>query len=158
VAQSLLAESAHHPGQRGRHVRHAAKMLTLILVPGVTIAVLIAPYLLRIFGRQYASGGTIIFQILALGTVFVAVSSVCNVVLNIEHRSSGIVVSRAVLLVVTLVLTVVLLPLGLPGIGLAMVAGYGASNLVYVYYLSRKPKPDPKRGWPIWPPSKPFDV
>lgn len=142
VAQSLLAESAHQPGQRTQHVRRAVKMLALILVPAVFLAIVIAPYLLGIFGPQYAHGSTLLFQVLAIGTFFVAVSSVCNTVLNVEHRSGGIVLARVALLAVTFVLTFALLPLGLLGIGIAMTGGYAASNIVYIFLFRNKPKAD----------------
>jgi len=142
VAQSLLAESAHQPQRRAEHVRRAVKMLAIILVPAVALAMLIAPYLLGIFGPQYAHGSTTLFQILAVATFFVAVGSVCNTILNIEHRSGGIVLARFVLLAVTLVLTFVLIPMGLVGVGIAMTAGYGASNIVYLFLFRHKPKTD----------------
>jgi O-antigen/teichoic acid export membrane protein len=142
VAQSLLAESAHQPGQRAQHVRRAIKMLALILIPAVFLAIVIAPYLLGIFGPQYARGSTLLFQVLALGTFFVAVSSVCNTVLNVEHRSGGIVLARVALLAATFVLTFALLPLGLLGIGIAMTGGYAASNIVYIFLFKNKPKAD----------------
>ena len=140
VAQSLLAESAHRPEHRRQHVRHAVRMLALILIPAVAVAVLAAPYLLGIFGTHYAEGSTALFQILAVGTLFVAVSSVCNALLNVEHRSGGIVLSRTVLLVVTLGLTGPLLPLGLVGVGIAIIAGYVASNIVYIFLFAAKRK------------------
>lgn len=142
VAQSLLAESAHQPEQRRHHLRRAVKMLALILVPAVVLAVLVAPYLLAIFGERYAKGSTELFQILALGTVFVAISSVCNAVLNLEHRSGGIVIARLVLLVVTLGLTFLLIPFGLVGVGVAMTAGFAASDLVYVFLFINKARTD----------------
>lgn len=142
VAQSLLAESAHQPQRRAEHVRRAVKMLAIILVPAVALAMLIAPYLLGIFGPQYAHGSTTLFQILAVATFFVAVGSVCNTILNIEHRSGGIVLARFVLLAVTLVLTFVLIPMGLVGVGIAMTAGYGASSIVYLFLFRHKPKTD----------------
>ncbi len=133
VAQSLLAESSHQPEQKSVHAKHAVKILSVMLVPAVALAVLVAPYLLTIFGPQYAQGGTVIFQLLALATFFVAVASVCNTVLNVEHRTSGIVLARLVNLVVTLGLTPLLLPMGLTGIGIAMLLGFAASNVVYLF-------------------------
>lgn len=142
VAQSLLAESSHQPEQRAKHVRHAVKMLTFMLVPAVALAIVIAPYLLGIFGRQYAHGSTALFQILAVATFFVAVSSVCNTILNVEHRSGGIVIARLALLVVTFALTFILIPLGLTGVGIAMTAGYAASNIVYLFLFRQRPRAD----------------
>ena len=140
VAQSLLAESAHEPEQRSQHARHAVRILTLILIPAVAAAVIIAPYLLSIFGARYVSGSTALFQILAVNTFFVAVSSVCNALLNVERRSGGIVLARAALLVVTLGLALPLLSFGLIGVGVAMTAGFAASNVVYLFLFARRPR------------------
>lgn len=123
ATQSLLVESSHDPEQKAHHIRHTTKILSLILVPAVLLSVVIAPYLLRIFGVQYAQGGGTIFQILALTTLPIAVTCVYNTLLNLEQRTSGIVISQLTLLATTFGSVGFLLRYGLKGIGLAILIG-----------------------------------
>lgn len=136
IAQSLLAESAGSPEAKRAHIRGAVKILSLVLVPAVTVAVLAAPILLHIFGQQYSDNSTTLFQILAFATFFIAVSEVGNAILNIEHRSSGVVVSQLSCVAVTLVATILLLPHGLVGVGFALLLGNIASNISHLIFFA----------------------
>jgi len=132
ATQSLLAESSHDPTQKSNHVRHTIKILSLILVPIVLLAIVVAPYLLRIFGAQYSGGGTAIFQIFALSTFPMAITTLSNTVLNLEQRSSGIVVSQVAQLITTFGSVGFLVRLGLPGVGLSILLGTIASCVAHL--------------------------
>lgn len=138
TTQSLLAESSHDPAQKTQNLKQTIRILTLILTPAIILSILVAPVLMKVFGPQYSRGSTLIFQILAASTIFIAVSSVCNTMLNIERRSGGIVAAQAATLLVTLGSVTFLWPLGLPGVGIAMALGYAASNAVHVYLRKKQ--------------------
>jgi O-antigen/teichoic acid export membrane protein/Ser/Thr protein kinase RdoA (MazF antagonist) len=131
ITQSLLAESSHNPAKQTTNLKNAVRILATTLIPTVIVAALVAPYLLRVFGLQYAQGSSAIFQIMAVSTLFIAINSVASTVLNIQHRSFGIVRAQIALVVVTMAGSALLIRFGLVGIGLAMLLGYIASNLVY---------------------------
>lgn len=159
ASQSLLAESSHDITQKSRHLKHTVRLLAAILVPIVTLSVIVAPYLLKIFGGQYASNGTAIFQLLALSTFTVAVSTVCTSVLNIEHRSFGTVIAQAGALLTTFASVTFLIRYGLPGVGGAMLLGSIASNVcLYLVFKFRKPRlQKPEEDEPIAPETNPGD-
>ena len=136
IAQSLLAESAGTPAAKRAHLRGAVKLLTLTLVPVVILSMVTAPLLLKIFGPEYSTGSTGIFQILALATFFVAINEVCNTILNIEHRSSGVVASQLSALGTTLLSALFLLRFGLVGVGLSLLIGTIASNISHLIYFA----------------------
>ena len=140
ITNSLLAESSHNPEAQVKNIRHASRLLAIILVPAVAFAIIIAPYLLKLFGGQYSSGGTAIFRLLAVGAFFIAANSVGNTILNIEHRTSGIVVVQGVIALVTLILAVLLIHLGLVGVGLAILGGNAAGTLVQLFIINRNHK------------------
>lgn len=140
AAQSLLAESSHDTSQKGKHAKHTIKLLSAVLIPGVLLTVIIAPYILKIFGEQYSSGSTTIFQLLAFSTFFVAINAVGNSILNIERRTSGIVIAQAGGLVATFVSVVLLIRYGLVGVGAAMLIGLIASNvcIFFVFQYNKR--------------------
>lgn len=146
ASQSLLAESSHDPLQKAKNVRRTVKLLTAILIPVILLSIVVAPYLLQIFGAQYAKGSTLIFQIFAVSTIFITISTIRNTVLNIEHRSGGIVVAQAGALV-TIVLSVnFLFRYGLPGVGLSLLLGGIASNIChYIIYKYNRSHPSKHR-------------
>jgi O-antigen/teichoic acid export membrane protein len=131
TTQSLLAETSYDQQNGRRHLKDTVRMLTFILVPVIVISILVAPYLLSIFGAEYSHGSTLLFQVFALSTVFVAVNAVSSTILNIERRTFGIIVAQLATLIVTLGSVALLWGHGLLGVGLAMTLGLIASNLVY---------------------------
>lgn len=136
ISQSLLAESAGTPDAQRSHIRGAVKLLSLVLVPVVLLAVAAAPFLLHIFGHEYSGNSAGLFQVLAFATFFVAINEVCNAILNIQHRSSGVVSSQLITVVVTLGATLLLLPHGLVGVGVALLLGNIASNISHLVFFS----------------------
>jgi O-antigen/teichoic acid export membrane protein/Ser/Thr protein kinase RdoA (MazF antagonist) len=135
ITNSLLAETSHDVSKQASNVRHAIRILILILVPAVVLAIVVAPFMLALFGHEYATGGTVIFQLLAVSTFFMAANSIGNTIMNIERRTGGIVVVQAVIAVVTLSLAWLMSHLGLTGIGLAIMGGVIAGNIVQLAIL-----------------------
>ncbi|HUD11153.1 MAG TPA: phosphotransferase [Candidatus Saccharimonadia bacterium] len=137
ITNSLLAESSHDISKQSRNVKHAVRILTITLVPAVLIAIVVAPYLLKLFGAQYSSGGTLIFQLLALSTFSLAANSIGNTIMNIEHRSGGIVLVQGTIAVFMIGLGWPLMKFGLAGVGVAMLLGNVAGNIVQLMLLKK---------------------
>ncbi len=131
ITQSMLAESSNSIKRRGAHARSARRLLAIILVPIVAFAILMAPFVLRIFGANYAAGSTTVFQILALATFFIAINNIREATLNIEHRSSRIVLVQLANAAVSVGSAKYLLHFGLAGAALSMLVGYMASSAVH---------------------------
>jgi len=126
-------------------------MLAIILIPGVIAAILIAPYLLRVFGPQYSDGGTVIFQLLAVSTFLIAANFIGNTIMNIERRNGGVAVVACVIAVVTLAIALPLMRFGLVGVGLAMLIGNFSGNVVQVILLAARRPSDKPHGQKIMP-------
>jgi O-antigen/teichoic acid export membrane protein/Ser/Thr protein kinase RdoA (MazF antagonist) len=137
TTNSLLAETSHNMADQSKNLRHAIRILALILVPVVALSIIVAPYLLSLFGGNYARGGTHIFQLLALSTFFIAGSSIGNTIMNIEQRVKGIVGVQIITASTTLLLATVLVRFGLVGIGLSMLLGNMIGFSVQVIILRR---------------------
>jgi O-antigen/teichoic acid export membrane protein/Ser/Thr protein kinase RdoA (MazF antagonist) len=135
--QSLLAESSHAPHEQAQHVRRTLLLLAKLLIPVVIGAVLVAPFLLHIFGPAYAKNGTVIFQLLAISTFFVAGNYIGTTLLNLEKRTAGIMGVQIVSVLVTFIAAWLLMPEGLTGIGLAMLSGNITSTLCHLYLYRR---------------------
>jgi O-antigen/teichoic acid export membrane protein len=133
--QSLLAEVSNDPEKQTEHIKRMVRLLVILLVPMVAIAVIVAPFMLRIFGPQYQHHATEIFQLFALSTFFVAISSVGNTLLNIAHKTTGVVITQVVNVVVTFSSAFWLVHDGLRGIGISIVLGNLAASVMYLILL-----------------------
>lgn len=149
TTQSLLAETSHDQRSISLHIRATIRMLTIILVPVILLSVLVAPFLLEIFGTEYSMGSTRLFQLFAFATIFMAINSVGSTMLNIERRNFGIIIAQLATLVVTLGSVAFLWEFGLLGVGAATLLGLMASNTVFILMrlrrrqLSQAPKARP---------------
>jgi O-antigen/teichoic acid export membrane protein len=138
ASQSLLAETAHDPSKQADHLKQIVRLLSYMLLPLVTLAIVAAPYLLSIFGVSYRENGTAIFRLLALCTFFVTITTIGNTILNIERHTRAIVATQALNLIITGLASIWLIRFGLWGVGLALLMGYLAATLchiyIYIYY------------------------
>jgi O-antigen/teichoic acid export membrane protein/glycosyltransferase involved in cell wall biosynthesis/Ser/Thr protein kinase RdoA (MazF antagonist) len=141
TSNSMLAESSTDIQSHRRHVAHSIRLLAVILTPAIALAILVAPFLLKIFGPQYAQNGTLIFQILAATTFFVAINYLGMAILSVAKRATATAVVQAVIAVATLVTVFPLMQFGLGGVGMAILIGQALGSLVLALLLKRKDKP-----------------
>ena len=86
VLSSFVVEAAHDPSTIRLHVDRTVRLAMLILIPVVTLGVVLAPYLLRIFGATYADHGTTLLRLLLLGLPGTAVTGFFTSFLWLERR------------------------------------------------------------------------
>lgn len=120
MGSSLLVESAHDPkriSELGRRVlRHTGPPLTA----GVALVVLTAPWLLSVFGPEYAHEATGVLRLLALSALPNLLLNVAIDVARAHRRLAWAVALQATLCAVVLGLTFWLIPhWGINGVGAA---------------------------------------
>jgi O-antigen/teichoic acid export membrane protein len=86
VAQSLFAEGSYNEEQLNTHLRKAINMIVLMLVPAAVLTIFFGSYILMVFGKQYSNEGIRLLQLLAVSSLFVAVTSVGEALLKIKHK------------------------------------------------------------------------
>jgi O-antigen/teichoic acid export membrane protein len=138
IGSSLTAEGAHDHAGTTRFHAATVRLTAAFIVPVVVVGVLIAPWLLAIYGPDYVDHGTTLFRLLLLAMPLRAVVALRLSVLRVERRGAAIVRyqgANAVLLLGGGLL--VLGPLGLPGMGLVflgtqalLAASVGVGSLV----------------------------
>jgi O-antigen/teichoic acid export membrane protein len=123
-ATSLLVESSARPEAASATVRRAVRFAVTLLAPCLVILVVGAPWLLRILGSAYATHGTRLLQLVALGLPFMGVNVLYVTFARLSRRVRRVVTLQVSLATIVLTLTVVLLaPLGITGAGVAFVSG-----------------------------------
>ncbi|HEU5098385.1 MAG TPA: LysM domain-containing protein [Roseiflexaceae bacterium] len=120
MAVSLTVEAATDRARLGAYTRRALIHSARLLVPAVALLLIGAPYLLRLFGREYAAEGTGLLRLLALGALPNMVNMLYLSVARVRNRVVAIVVLQAALCALTLGLSYPLMHLyGVTGVGIA---------------------------------------
>ncbi|MBP3080576.1 MULTISPECIES: lipopolysaccharide biosynthesis protein [Streptomyces] len=131
MGASLTVEGAHDPARLGRNTRAALLRMARIMVPVCAVLFLGAPYILGVFGAEYAGAATGLLRWYAVGALLRVVTEVYFSVERARSRTSGLAWLQGVFCVVMLGLTLLLLPrAGLVGAGVAEVAGLAVVALV----------------------------
>ncbi|MEU5208471.1 hypothetical protein [Streptomyces sp. NPDC020742] len=135
---SLLVESAHDPARvsaLGRRVlRHTGPPLTA----GVVLLVVTAPWLLSVFGPEYAREATGVLRLLALSALPNLLLNVAIDVARAHRRLAWAVALQATLCALVLGLTVWLIPrYGITGVGAAWLLAECALALPLLIALPR---------------------
>jgi O-antigen/teichoic acid export membrane protein len=123
ASMSLFAHGSRNATDIIRSAVQSARFSLVLLVPAIVGIFLIGGKVLLIFGRAYSDAGTRLLWILALSTLPLAVNYLYFSVRRVQQRMAGVVAGAVWVLVITLALTLILLPrVGLPGAGIAWFA------------------------------------
>ena len=121
---AFIVEAAEHPGELRALARRTLYHLARLLLPVAAVGLLAAPWVLRIFGQDYADEGTATLRWLLLGILpgllviwFLGYARVTN-------HINRIVAMQAIASLATLTLALALVPdHGIEGAGIAWLAG-----------------------------------
>jgi len=120
ISMSLFAHGSHDATDLVRRGIEAAKVSLALLAPALVGVFLFGEKVLLIFGRAYSEEGTRLLWVLALSTLPLTVNFLYFSVRRVQQRMGGVIVSTVWILIVTLGLSVLLLPrIGLLGAGVA---------------------------------------
>lgn len=120
MGASLTVEGSHDPARLAENCRAALRRMAKIMVPVCVLLFLLAPYILRVFGRGYADAATPLLRWFAVGAGLRVVMEVYFAVLRAQSRTAGLAYLQGLLCVLVLGLTLLLLPrMGLTGAGVA---------------------------------------
>jgi O-antigen/teichoic acid export membrane protein len=86
LSTSFLVEASADRSAMRVHVDRTIRVALLLIVPGVVIGVVIAPYLLDVFGARYAAHGTTLFRMLLLSVPGTAVTAFYSAFAWLEKR------------------------------------------------------------------------
>jgi hypothetical protein len=127
MATSLTVEGAFAAHRVHELAVAASRRFVLILLPLTLTLVVAAPLVLLPFGRAYAEHGSTVLRILAVASLFRALTTFNDALCRITGRGLVLALSSAMRCAVALVLTVLLANAwGLAGVGIAWLAAYVA--------------------------------
>src|SRR3954452_18500548 len=110
MGQSLVVHGSAEQDRVSRHHRDVLRHTVTLPVPMVVVLVVLAPWLLGLFGPVYADQATTTLRLLALSAIPQAVTSLAVSRGRVERRMRFVVAVLAVLCSLVLGLATVLLP------------------------------------------------
>ncbi len=120
VSMSLFAHGSRDETDLFQRAFESARFSLLLLAPAIVGIFLFGGKVLLIFGKAYSDAGTRLLWMLALSALPLAVNYLFFSVRRVQQRMGGVILSTLWILIVTLGLSVLLLPrIGLVGVGLA---------------------------------------
>jgi Na+-driven multidrug efflux pump len=119
MSTSLTVEGSRDQDQLMVYGRQALLHTIGLLVPVVAIVLLVAPYMLSLFGSSYASEGTPLLRLLALASIPNMVQVLYTSVARVQHKIVGVVLTQAATCIIGVSLSYIFLRMyGITGIGL----------------------------------------
>ncbi len=119
----LVATAAADPGRLSEYVRQVLLQTARLVVPAAVAIAILAPYVLRLFGRQYAEHGAPTLALLALSAIPNAITALHISIYRVRRQMRTLVALMAALCGSVLLLAPLLLELiGIAGVGLAWLA------------------------------------
>lgn len=118
MGASLTAEGAVDPARLGEHVRSIGRKLAVLLGGGAVVGLAVTPLVLRIYGPEYASGGSLLLRLLIVGALLRAVVVVAQSAARAHGRTAVTLLTETATAVLVLVGSAVLLPVwGISAVG-----------------------------------------
>lgn len=124
VTTSMTVEGAHDEARTPLLAGTVVRRFLTILVPVALTIAAAAPLLLIPFGQRYADEGAGALRLLALASIARAIVCLYVAIARLQGRGRAILAAQGTVFAVVVALALALAgPLGLPGIGLAWLAG-----------------------------------
>jgi len=117
ISKSVLAQS-NRENLKETTIK-AIKFTFVLLLPAAVVMILMAKYLLLLFGTEYSESAFRLLQVFALASIPVAVNHIYIASRNVLHKMSSVIISNLFMAVGALILSLILLPGGILMIGIA---------------------------------------
>ncbi|HWE10032.1 MAG TPA: phosphotransferase [Solirubrobacteraceae bacterium] len=120
TGQALVVTGAGDPARLAEYARKVLAQTARLVIPAALVLVLGAPYVLRLFGGQYAHRGATTLSLLALSAIPNMITALYVSIYRVQRRMRAVVMLLAALCGSVLLLGPALLAvMGIKGVGLA---------------------------------------
>jgi O-antigen/teichoic acid export membrane protein len=150
VTTSMTVEGAHDERRTAHLATTVVRRFLVVLAPAALVVSAAAPIVLIPFGQEYVDQGSGVLRLLALASIPRAIVCLYVAIARLQGRGRAILATQASVFAGVVVLALALAgPLGLPGIGLAWLAGNAlvavvvAPRLVALLRSGAAPAPAP---------------
>jgi O-antigen/teichoic acid export membrane protein len=138
ISDALFAEGAHHPSRLGHDLRRAARHILTLAGPPALVLLVAGPWLLGLFGSEYADEGDTLLLVLVGSAVFAAGLSLAVAVLRVRGRLGEGALATVAALALAVGSSWLLLPsMGLVGAGVGYAIGQAGGMCLAALFVAR---------------------
>ena len=136
---SLTVEASRDQSKLVKYSRQAFKQTAWLVVPMALFLFVTAPYLLRLFGKEYATEADTLLRLLSLAILPQIITGLYFGIARIHRAVGGVVKVQAALFVMNIALSYLLLEeFGITGVGIAWLVSQ-LSIAVILYFTQLRP-------------------
>jgi O-antigen/teichoic acid export membrane protein len=138
ISDALFAEGAHRPARLGHDLRRAVRHILTLAGPPALVLAVAGPWLLGLFGPEYADEGDTLLLVLVGSAVFAAGLSLAVAVLRVRGRlGEGALATVAALALAVGSSWLLLPPMGLVGAGVGYAIGQAGGLCLAALFVAR---------------------
>ena len=142
MALSFMVEASANRSRTADYYRSAWQQSLRLLLPLVALLLVGAPWLMALFGDDYAVEGSTLLRILVVAILPNLYTALYLSLARVENRSHRLIVVQGAICLLTLGLTTLLLDtFGITGVGMAWLAAQSVVAVV-LYFFNRKATSD----------------
>jgi O-antigen/teichoic acid export membrane protein len=140
ISRSLFAEGSHSGENLGEQVASSIKFNFLLLVPAVIVMLVIARWILLLFGPGYSTNGLTLLWLLILASLPRGLNNVYIGLLRVQDRLTELLLIRGFITIATLVLSFFFMKsYGMMAVGYVWLGVQLAVAIAVAFRLSRQP-------------------
>ncbi len=136
TTQALFAEGSHEETEMSHKLIRASIFMAAWLIPGILGIVVLGPFILHIFGRDYA-GAFGLLRLLVLSAPIVGINALARTILKLRYRAGVTVWASLIGSGVIIGLSYILRHHGLNVIGVAWLVGQLVTAVIYLVLWNR---------------------
>ena len=136
ISDSLFAEGSNSPESLMTHLIKSAIIGLVITIPAAILIGLGSPYILSIFGPNYAREASSLLRWLAMASILTVINGLYFTKLKVQKQIKQLILVNAILTFVTLGITYYLIPrVGITAVGIGWLIGNSLTSLGTFYYF-----------------------
>lgn len=124
MGMSLISEAALDRDKLAQYSQRTLVQTYKLLIPVTAVVVVAAPWLLRLFGKEYSAEASTLLRLLALSALPAVIPAIYLSVTRVQRRIlAGFMVQVSLCTLVLLIALLLLVPMGITAVGLAWLVG-----------------------------------
>jgi O-antigen/teichoic acid export membrane protein len=141
AASSVFAEGSSDEASIYQHLKKAATLVAIILTPILALVLIFSGMVMQIFGKNYGVSADHVLQLLALSSIFLAVSNLTTAAMKVLGQTKTIVAINTIGTTVILGSIILFAHDGLIAIAALWTAGQAFLGLMFLVVLALRLRP-----------------
>lgn len=139
INTSLFTEGSHDTNNFNLDVIKATKLSLLLLIPLIVFIFIFGSKLLLIFGREYSNNATVLLYLFSISTIPNAIALIYMTIMRVKTDLRPLIYINLVMASLIVGISYLIIPkLGLIGVGIAWISGWGITMLIVILLVMRK--------------------